>query len=42
MVRLLLVGYDPDAVDYSDPALPLAMNAEKIRAGIAFALRTPA
>jgi len=33
MVRVLLVGYDPEAVDYSDPALPSGMNAEKIRAG---------
>jgi hypothetical protein len=39
MTRVLLVGYDPDAVDYSDPALPPGMNAEKIRAGIALALK---
>jgi hypothetical protein len=25
-----LVGYDPDTVDYSNPALPPGMNAEKI------------
>jgi hypothetical protein len=23
MVTVILVGYDPEAVDYSDPALPL-------------------
>jgi hypothetical protein len=39
MVRVLLVGYDPEAVDHSDPALPPGMNAEKIRAGIMLALQ---
>src|SRR5215469_14686376 len=39
MTRILLVGYDPDAVDFSDPALPPVMTAEKIRAGIAAALK---
>ena len=39
MVRLLLIGYDPETVDYSDPALPPGMNVEKIRAGIAVALK---
>ena len=39
MVRVLLVGYDPEAVDYSDPALPPGINAEKIRAGITLALK---
>jgi hypothetical protein len=39
MVRVLLVGYDPEAVDYSDPALPPGMNAEMIRAGITLALK---
>jgi hypothetical protein len=34
----LLVGYDPDTVDYSDPALPRGMSAEKIRNGIVLAL----
>jgi len=38
MTRILLVGYDPEAVDFSDPALPPGMTAEKIRAGIAVAL----
>jgi hypothetical protein len=39
MTRILLVGYDPDTVDYSDPALPPGMTAEKIRAGVAAALK---
>jgi len=39
MVRVLLVGYDPEAVDYSDPALPPGMNAERIRAGITAAMK---
>lgn len=38
MTRVLLLGYDPETVDYSDPALPPGMTAEKIRAGIAVAL----
>ena len=39
MMRILLVGYDPETVDFSDPALPPGMTAEKIRAGIGVALR---
>jgi hypothetical protein len=39
MVKVILVGYDPEAVDYSDPALPPGMNVEKIHAGIAVALK---
>ena len=39
MTRVLLVGLDPETVDYSDPALPPGMTAEKIRAGIAVAQR---
>jgi hypothetical protein len=39
MTRVLLLGYDPEAVDYSDPALPPGMTAEKVRAGIAVALK---
>lgn len=38
MTRVLMVGYEPETVDFSDPALPPGMNAEKIRAGIALAL----
>ena len=39
MTRILLVGYDPESVDFSDPALPPGMTAEKVRAGIAVALK---
>ncbi|HTK71640.1 MAG TPA: hypothetical protein VL331_03980 [Croceibacterium sp.] len=39
MTRVLLVGYDPDIVDFSDPALPPGMNADKIRAGVAVAMK---
>lgn len=39
MTRVLLVGYDPETVDFSNPALPPGMSAEKIRAGIALALQ---
>ena len=39
MTRVLLVGLRPEAVDYSDPALPPSMSAEKIQAGIALALK---
>ena len=38
MRRVLLVGLDPATVDFSDPALPPGMTAEKIHAGIKFAL----
>jgi hypothetical protein len=38
MKRVLLVGLDPAAVDFSDPALPPGMTAEKIHAGIKLAL----
>jgi hypothetical protein len=34
-----LVGYDPDTVDFSDPALPPGMTAEKIRAGVTVAMK---
>jgi hypothetical protein len=39
MARVLLVGYDPEAVDYSNPAYPPGMTAEKISAGIALTLK---
>jgi hypothetical protein len=39
MVRVLLLGYDPETVDFSDPALPPGMTVEKVRAGIAVALK---
>jgi hypothetical protein len=35
MARVLLVGYDPETVDYSNPAYPPGMTAEIISAGIA-------
>jgi hypothetical protein len=38
MTRVVLVGYEPETVDFSDPDLPPGMNAEKISAGLAFAL----
>ena len=38
-MRVLLVGYDPDAVDFSDPGLPPGMNAGIIHAGIAIAMQ---
>jgi hypothetical protein len=38
MKRVLFVGLDPATVDFSDPALPPGMTAEKIHAGIKFAL----
>jgi hypothetical protein len=39
MTRILLVGYEPEIVDFSDPALPPGMTAEKIHAGLALALK---
>ena len=39
MTRVLLVGLDPETVDFSDPALPPGMTAEKVRAGIAVAMK---
>lgn len=39
MTRVLFVGYDPETVDFSDPALPPGMTAEKIHAGIAVAMK---
>ena len=39
MTRILLVGYDPDTVDFSDPALPPGVTAEKIRAGLEVAMK---
>jgi hypothetical protein len=38
MKRILLVGLDPATVDFSDPALPPGMSAEKIHAGVKIAL----
>lgn len=39
MSRVLLLGYDPETVDFTDPALPPGMTAEKVHAGIAVAMR---
>ena len=39
MTRILLVGYEPESVDFSDPALPPGMNAEKVHVGIAVAVK---
>jgi len=39
MTRILPIGYDPEAVDYSDPALPPGMSVEKVRADIAVAMK---
>jgi hypothetical protein len=29
MMRVLLVGYDPEAVDFSNPALPPGISVER-------------
>ena len=39
MTRVLLLGYDPEVVDFTDPALPPGMTAEKVHAGIAVAMK---
>jgi len=39
MTRVLFIGYDPETVDFSDPALPPGMTAEKVHAGIAVAMK---
>ena len=39
MSRILLLGLDPEFVDFSDPALPPGMTVEKVHAGIAVALK---
>lgn len=38
MKRVLFVGLDPATVDFSDPALPPGMTAEKIHTGVKIAL----
>lgn len=38
MKRVVLIGFDPTAVDFLDPALPPGMTAAKIHAGIKLAL----
>ena len=39
MTRVLFVGQQPETVDFTDPILPPGMNAERINAGIALALK---
>jgi hypothetical protein len=39
MTRVLLVGQVPETVDFSDPALPPGLDAQKIHAGIADSMR---
>jgi len=39
MPRVLLVGLDPQTVDFTDPALPPGMSAEKVLAGVAIAMQ---
>ncbi|HEY9279211.1 MAG TPA: hypothetical protein VIP51_03975 [Eoetvoesiella sp.] len=39
MKRVLFVGQEPETVDFSDPALPPGLDAEKIRGGIAAGMR---
>ena len=39
MPRILFVGREPETVDFSDPALPPGLSAEKIHAGIEVAMR---
>jgi hypothetical protein len=38
MMRVLYIGQKPETVDYTDPAVPPGMSAEKINAGIALSL----
>jgi hypothetical protein len=39
MRRVLFVGQQPETVDFTNPMLPPGMNAERIHAGIALALK---
>jgi hypothetical protein len=39
MTRVLFVGQQPETVDFTDPILPPGMNAERINAGIALAMK---
>ena len=39
MTRVFFVGQQPETVDFTDPMLPPGMNAKKIHAGIALALK---
>src|SRR5258706_2783068 len=39
MTRILLLGLDPETVDFSDPALPPGMTVEKVHAVMPVALK---
>ena len=39
MTKVVLIGYDPETVNFSDPALPPGMTVEKINVGLAFGLK---
>lgn len=38
MTRILLIGYDPETEDFSEPGRPPGLNAAKIQAGIKIGL----
>lgn len=37
--RILVIGYDPDSVDYSDPGSPAGLDKDKVWAGAKESLR---
>ena len=39
MARVLLLGYAPENLDFSDPAFPPGMTVEKVHGGVAVAMR---
>jgi hypothetical protein len=39
MTRVLFIGQQPQTVDFTNPMLPPGMNAERVHAGIALALK---
>ena len=39
MARVLLLGYAPESLDFSDPAFPPGMTVEKVHGGVAVAMR---
>lgn len=39
MTRVLLIGYEPETVDMSDPAFPPGMTVEKLHASLAVAMK---
>ena len=39
MTRVLVVGYAPETIDFSDPALQPGMTAEKIYSGLAVTVK---